>query len=293
MINRANKIIYLKTIFVIVGFFLLPINVFAITLSPTKQTVIMKPGKSELIKFEIKNDSETTKVMIPELEGFKIDEKTGRPIFGQRDDAISWITPAKNEIILKPGGKGSFTFSVRVPPDAITSGHYIALFAKEKNIGGQIAVSPRVGSLLFLYTEGKINEDLYLISFDYKKNKKDSVKLFLDLKNTGNIHLVPEGEITIRNWSKKILTKLNINELNRKVLPNGLWSGEYSIPLKYGISDTGLLYAEVDIQYGLTKQKIGATTSFWYFPIDALIYLFGLCFLLILIFLLTKKYLKK
>lgn len=293
---NSQKKYFISFLIAIISFFLFTNNVSAIILSPTKQTLVIKPGKSELIKFEVVNDSEMTKIVIPEVEAFKIDDKTGRPIFGQRDEAISWISPTKNEITLKPGAKGAFSFTVSAPNDADPLGHYIALFAKEKNTGGQIGLSSRVGSLLFLYPEGKINESLYLVSFNSEKNTYDhgSVKLFLTLKNNGNIHLVPEGEVTIRNHAKKIIAKININDLNRKVLPNGTWSAEYLLPLKFDRSDIGIIYAEADIIYGLTKQRMGVTASFWYLPTKMLLVYFSVfCVFSLLIFFITKKYLKK
>ncbi len=268
--------------------FFMPGAVSGVSLNPAKQTIVIRPGKTEMINFEIVNDANTAKKFIAEIDGFKIDEMTGRPIFGVRDEAISWITPLQNEITIAPAAKKIFSFKVSAPEKARTGGHYLALFAKEKSAGSEIGVNSRVGSLLFLYVEGVIREELSVASFKARKSYSFSgpVKLDLVLKNNGNIHLVPDGQIIVQDYFGNNVEKININELERKILPGQSWIGEYSLPLARAV---GPIKAQADITYGLTNQKLSGIIEFWRIPGKTISLLVGIILLVPTIYLIRVK----
>lgn len=279
---------------IIASFFIFTPDIKAISLAPAKQTIIVKPGKSEIASIEITNNSGSEKVFTPEIDAFKIDEKAGIPVFGQRDSALSWIVPIKKEIAVKPGKKGILSFVISAPKNAEPIGHYIALFAKEKTQAVQMPVGNRVGSLLFLYIEGKMEEKLAIISFSPQKIVTDKkTKIFLVLKNLGNIHVIPEGEIVVNNWIDRQIARIKINELNRKILPNGSWSAEYEIPLYPSFFNIGPLKAKASIRYGLTRQSIDISAPFWRLHYKAIAYISEFGLTLALIILIIRKYSKK
>ena len=213
------------------------------------------------VKIEITNSEKEIKNYTAEVDSFKIDSKTGQAIFDQVDEAEKWISIETVELKLNPGQTGQLFFTIVVPKDAEPGEHNFGLFVKEKNTDGQVMVSSRVGSLLFLTVAGQVEEKLIKEIFSVEKNK-----LFFDLRNIGSVHAVPQGEIILTNWWNKEIGRIVVNQNSRKILPEGRWEEEYNLNNNFGWEAFGLIKATADVHYGVTNQLVSVSTSYWYWP---------------------------
>lgn len=275
-----------------------PLIVQAVSISPVRQTAVIDPGSEAVIKLEVTNDSSESIVLSPQIDAFRVNERTGRAIFGAVDQAKQWVSALESEIILEAQEKKEIIFNIKVPKEAEPGGHYLALFVNNRPGEGNVGVASRVGSLLFLHVAGEIYESL--VREVFFTNKKwyinDPVELFLKLENKGTIHLVPEGEIAIQTSRGRIIERKTLNLNNRKVLPGYGWYEDYSFD-NLDLKAFGKLQAIAYIQYGATNQQIIDTISFWYLPwqipvLIITIFIFSL-FLIVLFRNRQKKLLEK
>jgi hypothetical protein len=108
-------------------------------------------------------------------------------------------------ITLAVGGERRIPISVVIPPDASPGGLYgSAIFTpvRQKNDGNVIPDS-RIGVLLFLRIDGRIEEKGEVTNFSFSQGRfvfgkpPSDAEVLLTFSNTGTVHLNPYGEISI------------------------------------------------------------------------------------------------
>jgi hypothetical protein len=110
----------------------------------------------------------------------------------------------------------------------------------------------------------------------YLKNKG---QLFVQAENTGTIHLIPQGKITLLDARGKVKSEFVVNKENSLVLPGSLWSETYDFhfqPLQIGKTE-----ARLEFKYGINEQTVLKKISFWYIPMWLIGTGIGMVFLLI------------
>lgn len=252
--------------------FLLLSEVSAVEISPVRQTLIIGPGESGTAKVQVLNDESVSKVYVPEVDAFTIDEKTGAAIFGAQEEAKDWIRAEPSRLELAPGGRGEFTYIVSVPQNAEPLSRYLGLFVKQEPESGQVAVGSRAGSLFFLHIAGPVFEELSEEEFktDKKVGLSAPVVVETKLRNNGTIHLIPEGTVKLKNSEGEVLHEFGINPEQRKVLPGGVWQAYFDLTEKVLGVEMGKLNVEADVTFGQTKKNIKLNHTFWFIPLPVL-----------------------
>ena len=188
---------------------------------------------------------------------------------------ISFVLLAKP--ILVPAGKtADIPFTIRVPVDAEPGGHYAGVLVGTvplQNEGGtgEMGVGSLLSSLFLVRTTGAIIESGFIRDFaPVKKLVEGQEAIFaLHFENTGNVHLRPEGEISITNMFGRTRGKIIIDKNNTfgNVLPNSKrkfifeWTGEHNF------FDIGRYKAVARLAYGENLEKTAYyTTYFWVIP---------------------------
>jgi hypothetical protein len=88
------------------------------------------------------------------------------------------------------------------------------------------------------------------------------------LKNTGNTHLQPAGQVTIKDMFGQKVATLNVNLPPRNVLPASIRKFDQSLDSSV-IGDKmlfGRYTADLRIVYGDNHQELTANISFWVIP---------------------------
>lgn len=258
-------------LFVALIAFFLPIDsAEALVVSPLRQSVVIDPGKSDTVRITVKNDATTTVAIAGDIDAFRIHEETGRAIFDAMDEAESWIDKRDLRMTLLPGEEHDLAFLIRVPEDALPGGHYLALFASVESAGGNLG--SRVGSLLFLYVGGAVQESISRQAFAGEKfwYHAKPIRFFLELQNNGSIHVIPTGVVTIANSRGRIIAKLPVNDTGRKLLPLERWKESYVLDA-LSWRDIGQIRATAFIQYGLGQKQIMDSITVWFVPIPIIV----------------------
>ncbi|MFA5021735.1 MAG: hypothetical protein WC508_01470, partial [Patescibacteria group bacterium] len=167
-----------------------------------------------------------------------------------------------------------------------------------------VAVNSKVGTLVLLKVNGDLKESGQVLEFKTQPQNNYffglPINFLVRFSNTGNIHLIPEGKIELKNWFGQIET-FYLNEGKNNVLPNStrrfeiVWGknfeGNFWQNFWSGLNQDfrhlafGKYTANLELNYGTEqKQTIQKQFSFWIIPwrlIAALLIFIGLIIIFI------------
>ncbi len=215
------------------------------------------------------------------------------------------ILPEITEFSLDLGEKIVIPVEIRAPLDVEPRGYYGALIVSNepevmgegdtKEVEGTARLVSRIGSLFLLRINGEGKESGSLEYFKvsgpdrtfYSKKPSGFEILF---KNTGNVHLVPYGKITIRNFLGKTVGEIAVDAYFS--LPDSLRSRDVIWQEGFGL---GHYRADLSLYPGYGNEDITSSISFWIIPWKILIVSFvGLIFFVsVVYYILTRFEIKK
>ena len=294
---RKNSANFFTVIFA-AGGLLLANNAFALTIAPPIFEVNANPGDNLTQSIKIFNETDNwTTVYVSTANFIAKAGEEGTPEFlpyVEGDNSLAnWIEIDKTPITLLPSDQKTAIFFGTQPSDAS---------------GSSIGLSSKLGALVLLTVSGNINEAGSLLEFNLSDPKPfyDHLPVGLSVlfQNSGNVHLKPQGQITITNILGQVSDKIPVNneDSGKNILPdtsrhldtvwtrgaievrdNGFWD-----KLNNEISNfaLGRYKASLDLGYGTQGKTAGASLVFWVFPWQLILVLFLTA--LILIFLAVR-----
>lgn len=288
---------------------------FNITSSPLPISLTTTPGKPVTTDLRVQNSGTQTATIKVSLLKFKSSDKTGKPLLIKQDPAkdtyFNWVSFNKTSFTADPGEWNTVTMTIDPPTSAANGYYYAVLFSQDTS---KTQVGPKTSKLagatatlvlLDVQTPGQ-KRQLEVTSFksDHKLYEYLPVNFTVSVKNTGNIHLIPAGDIFIsRGKNKKTLAVISFNPNAGNVLPNSTrdfeasWKDGFPVfetkrdngqivadkkgtpiqQLKYDFSKTdrlrfGKYHAYLLLTYNDGKKDvpIEAEVSFWVVPWKAL-----------------------
>jgi len=205
-----------------------------------------------------------------------------------------------------------------VPANADPGGHYaVVFFGNQPSMaqGGSIGLSGKLGTLILLTVAGDIVEQGRIVSFDLTNPRSFYEHLPISFtalfENTGNVHLMPHGEITITNMFGRTSDRIPFNKEpiggGKNVLPNtsrhleAVWTkGPLEVKAQNFIDTVNVEFhnfalgrytAALDLHYGPSNQAAAANTTFWVIPWQLiLVCLAGAFIAIAIIILLIRMY---
>lgn len=217
----------------------------------------------------------------------------------------NFIQPEITEFSLDLGEKITIPVKVSVPSDAEPKGYYGALIvsnepdvlesAQISGAEGKARLVSRIGSLFFLRINGEGKESGNLEDFKiigpsktFYENRPSGFEI--SFKNTGNVHLVPHGLITIKNILGKSVGEIPVDAYFS--LPDSI---RYREVLWSEGTGLGRYTANLSLYPGYGDKNQEASISFWIIPWKILVITFiGLIILIsIIYYILTRFEIKK
>lgn len=211
---------------VISGFLIsLGSTVQAVTVGPAKLEFNVDPGDTVTGQFFLMNEEQAERTYYSSFEKFS--ERNGERVYlgRERTELAYWIT-ALDSVTLKPGEHRYIPFEINIPADAPPGGHYAVVWWSDASPDAKsesVNIITRVGSLLYVRVSGDIKEAATLSPIEENSSLfhfKMPVSLRLGVKNEGNVHLKPLGEIHISNIFGQKRAALPVNDKGKIILPN-------------------------------------------------------------------------
>lgn len=211
------------------------------------------------------------------------------PVFEEFTEGTTlaeWIEISTDSITIPPEQSRNVSFTVSLPEDVSPGGHFAAIMVGTKPPQDdtstlQVKTAQVVTSLFFVRVAGDVVESGSIREFRVVKGflSEPTVDFELRFENRGNVHLQPQGEITIYNMWGKERGVIPINHQTHfgNVLPESIrkfrfnWTGEWSF------SEIGRYSAVATLGYGEEgKQFVSSRTYFWVIPLKEVAITLGL-----------------
>lgn len=258
---------------------------------PTGQALEIDPpvldlrgNAGEVVKQQIRiRDISTAKLLVKnEINDFTAAGEDGTPKILLEAGETSpysiknWISPLP-QLTLKPREVQPITVTVTIPKDAAPGGYFgvirFTAEAAELTQSG-VSLSASIGTLVLLRVNGTAKEamnidEFYATSGGNRGSLFESapIKFVVRIKNNGNVHEQPRGQITVRDMFGQTLATPNVNLENRNVLPGSI--RKFESPLDETIIGNKILFGRYTADLVMTfgdGQETKASLSFWVIP---------------------------
>ncbi len=302
-----------KKILITIAIFLLtlapvmaaPADSLTITITPPLIKNSMAPGQAWRSAVKVVNNNTQELKIYMHVMDFQGGAEDGTVEFidpnsetGTSSDHLlsRWLEIESGPVTIPAGQSADVPFTIIVPDSAEPGGHYAAILAgtnppDDKVSGSVIRVSSLLATLLLVSVKGDTKEDGAIREFssDREWYTQPDAKFTVRFENKGNVHIQPQGVITIYDWRGREKGSITINHYTEfgNVLPGGIRRWEYDWQGEAGLLDNGRYRAELILTYGEEgRQTVSQTIYFWVVDIVPLAVILGsiLFFILMIIF---------
>lgn len=206
-------------------------------------------------------------------------------------DASEWFTVEPADFILQPNQTKEVAVSILPPARATPGGHYATVYFQplvptEALSPSTAYLNARVGVLAFLIVRGDIAEKATLGDIALPRIKQfGPIGMKLPVHNEGNVHLLPQGKVTIRDFRGRSVGTMPLK--TGMVLPKTVRDYTFSWDNK---GRYGYFSAQAGMTYGTDQIKLqSSTVGFWILPWVPLLLTTILLALLIWFIMKTRK----
>lgn len=249
-------------------------------ISPTLIQMNAAKGNSYTVSVKVTNVTVQTQTYYTSVDDFTSKDESGTPnilLDSSLPDTASirtWVSTLSQFTLASEQAK-TLTVQVNVPGNAESGGHYGALIfsgtAPTPQSAG-LALSASAGALFLIKVDGAINEQATLASFYAAPSSGDNQSIFFEkapitfvtrVKNSGNVHLQPSGQILVHDMFGNLTATIPVNDQKANVLPNSI--RRFDVTMNSGWL-FGHYTADLALGYGSNGQAITATIGFWVIP---------------------------
>lgn len=198
--------------------------------SPIPISLITEPGSTVSASLRVKNAGTRTETLEVGLMKFGAYGEEGKPKLVDRekgDDFFDWVSFSEKSFDVAPNEWKTITVTLKVPKSAAFGYYYAVTFsrAQEEKVTGprQTAIVGATATLVLLEVRvpnAKREIEILEFSLDKKFYEFLPVTFTVKLKNKGNVHVAPRGNIFIDKGSKKDLAIVEVNPEKGNLLPN-------------------------------------------------------------------------
>lgn len=203
-----------------------PNNPINLTLSPVFIQLETNPGEAQSTEIKLRNNGVEDETLRVSFATFSFNEATQEINLNNQVDEryLQWLSVDKPLFTIKPSEWETITATFSPPADASLSYYYAIVFnrAAEPDTGTtKISGAPAV-LVLTTVVSPLAKRELQLDSFTVPKVWVEFLpqQFLLKIRNTGNVHLPPTGNIFIDSSNQKDIAVLSINPANSLILPN-------------------------------------------------------------------------
>jgi hypothetical protein len=256
----------------------------ALEIAPPVIYLNVNPGQTTKTQIFLRDISSGELIVTGEADDFTAAGEDGTPKLLLGDEAAnnpysmkSWVvTPTSLRLV--PKEVKTMAITINVPANASPGGHYgIIRFTATppslKNSG--VSLSTSLGALMLVTVSGPVSEKLSLSEFSVNHSGKTAsvfqsgpLNFVERVKNEGNIHEQPVGQVTITDMFGRKVANVNINLPPRNILPRT--TRKFEQPLDKTVIGSKHLFgrytAKLVVTYGKNKQSVNSNLVFWVIP---------------------------
>lgn len=228
---------YLGLYVVVLLFFIIPINVvraqsadnsFNLVTSPLPINLTAKPGAVLKADIRVKNGSINPEKLKVSLMKFSAYGEEGKPALIDReagDDFFDWVSFSPSAFTAPSNEWVTVKMTIKLPDTAAFGYYYAVVFSRDGEApqaqGRQNVIIGSTAVLVLVDVQvPNAKREANIVSLQLDKNIYEFLpaKFSIKVKNSGNVHLVPTGNIFITRGDKTIST-ISVNSAAGNVLP--------------------------------------------------------------------------
>jgi hypothetical protein len=245
----------------------------AITLGITPQLLEITANPGEVVKstFRLTNASSENLAIRTIPKNFTPNGEEGAVNLTEDDTTYAiarWISVAPETSTVAANKTQDFEVSISVPSNAEPGSHFGSVVFQTippENDEAAALVSQEIAPVILVRIAGDTSESVVIEEFKPQSSfysNENSVELISRIKNTGNVHFKPTGQIVIKNIFGSEVTKLELDKKN--VLPDSIrqFVNEWQID---GFK-MGRFTAELTLVTGEDNNIETVSTTFIIFP---------------------------
>ena len=265
-----------------------------ITVNPSVAET-MDPGTSKEGVLHVINDSDGPLTFTAETRDFIVVDTVGTPnvlpvgTLDNKYSAAAWTGVSPATFTLAPHQRQELNYYIQVPPDARPGGHYAAVvytpsIAQTQGETGA-NINSEIGTLFYITINGPVAENALITRFLAPFREYGPVDISTQVKNFGDLHIRPVGDIIITNMlGGKEISKLS----EQNIFPGGV-ARDYVNTVGKGFM-FGRYEAKLTASYGKGNDKfLVANVTFWVFPWKITLLVILIIIAIILYFKLMRK----
>jgi len=228
--------------------------------NPLPVSVDIPAGTKKEIVLKVKNAGENPEKLQVTLMYFTALGEDGKPLlheFGEDDFTTSWVSFSPSSFDIAPGEWKDVAVTIDLPTSAGFSYYFAVVFSRYQDVNtpvepGQNKLLGGIASLILVDTKRTdAVRELALDSFSIGKSVVEYLpaKFNLRLKNVGNVHVAPHGNIFIKRGTKQVAL-IEINPESGSVLPESrrifVTSWNDGFPLRKQVVENGAVTRDAD-----------------------------------------------
>jgi hypothetical protein len=197
--------------------------------SPLPINLVAEPGQTITTELKVKNGGTVDETLKIDLMKFRAYEESGKPQLMEReaaDDFLDWVTFSEPTFTIAPDEWKTITATFHVPATASFGYYYAFVFSRAGEVQPLssretvLVGGTAVLVLLEVRVPGAVREAT-VTEFSTDKTFYEFLPttFHIKLKNTGNVHLAPRGNIFIDQGSTKDIAILEVNSEKGNILP--------------------------------------------------------------------------
>jgi hypothetical protein len=293
-----KKLLYLSILSLFfLSFFITNIQAKALSigLAPTYEKLQLEPGAEYEDNFTVWNLETSTTTYYIKVSSFRqIQNQPGSAIFLTEEEdaknpysASQWVSVEQEKVELIPNRNVTINYTINVPEE-LAPGEYSAeiyFVSEEAEKQGTTATYSLLGSGIPIliaigddYAESAEILDFYSAKKIYEK--PNFTTLITRIKNLGDTHITPKGDIVLTNIFKQEVGRIVFNDTNQSILrgESGIYTSNWDLEeyINDGKIALGPITAETIILYRRNNpgfSVLDATTTFWIVPWKLIIFI--------------------
>lgn len=199
-----------------------------LTISPVFVNLATDPGDEISSQLRVTNRNNFREFLRLEVAKFEPPQTGEAPVIvdiAPGDEFANWISFSRQEFVLDPNQTQTIRFTIDPPNDAALGYYYAVIVNRitEQKPGEKAARVTGAPALPVILEVRSPNAKRELQIVDFKTDKMFYEYLpttfQVTVKNTGNIHIVPSGDIFVDWGSKKDVAIIRANEGRGNILP--------------------------------------------------------------------------
>lgn len=200
-----------------------------IVTSPLPISLVAEPGTTISTELKVKNGGTEPETLTIDILKFTAYEDTGKPALQDlepTDEFAKWVTFSEPTFTVLPEEWKTITATFTVPKEASFGYYYAFVFTRAKE---QEDLAPKEtaivgGTATLVLLEARVPDakrEITVTEFSTDKKVYEflPVNFTVSLKNSGNVHVAPRGNIFLSRGSNKDIALLELNANKGSILP--------------------------------------------------------------------------